>query len=746
MPLVRITCLLALAVPVIALAQPESRLEHPLAPGTVALRDGAARRVLFQARWHGPTASIDPLTQGAILRIVGGPGEGDSGVVALAADRWKAKGRALRYADPAGTAAGVRSVVLRIGRRGGIVRIAGRGAWPYAIERPQSEITVTLSIGAARWCARFDGPNLVNGRRRTRGHTQTAPASCPCEAPATGTFAAIQTAVFERHGCTQAVCHGASPGQGNLDLRPEAAHASLVDVPSSILPSQKRVEPGSRDRSLLWRKLAAATLDLEGVPGTPMPNGAYAPLTPNELHALELWIYNGAPASGVIKGTDALLASCLPPPEPQKIRPPEPPAPSEGVQLYSPPWTIAANGEDEVCFATYYDFAAQVPEALRFPCPSIWGGATKQCFAYERTELTQDPNSHHSILRLYRGAYPVTDPGFGTFTCHGGVNDGMPCDPLGIGVAAPTGADCGERSGCAGTVVSSVACIGYGPPDLSDGANLGADSLKAPQILISTSPYYRNAYPDGVYNVMPLQGVFVPNSHAFNATDAATTNEQWLNIYFAPPAEQRHLVQDLFDADDLFIANVPPFASVEYCRTFTMPKGTRLFEMYSHTHKRGKLFQAWGPGIATACSSTVGPCTPESGAPVLVTTNYADPHVVRWNPPLALDGSDAERRFKYCARYDNGDEDPATVKRPSTAPPGFFGGCRAGELACFGGARQGQPCAGNHASCDSSPGLGDGLCDACTLHGGVTTDDEMFAMIGSYYCEPGSECAATIIP
>jgi hypothetical protein len=730
------------------LAADGPRSEHPLAPSSVMLRGGSSHRVVFQARWKGETGAVDPTAQGGTLRIIGGPNEGDSGLVELPAERWTVRKRVLRYQDRAGTAAGIRSVILRVGKKGGIVKIIGRGAWPYTIDRPQTEVTVTFGIGVARWCAKFDADNLDNGNGMVRGHSKIAPASCPCEAPATSTFAGIQTAIFERHGCTQAICHGASPGEGSLDLRPDHAYASLVDVPSTILPSQKRVEPGARDQSLLYRKLAASTLGLEGVPGAAMPNGAFAPLSPSELRAIELWIYNGAAQEGVVKGTDTLLGSCLPPPEPQKIRPPEHPGPGEGVQLYSPPWTIPANGEGEVCFATWYDFSAEVPDELKFPCPNIWGGPSRECFAYKRTELTQDPNSHHSILRLYRGNYPITDPGFGTFTCHGGANAGTACDPLKIGVPAPTGADCGERSGCAGSVVPAVACIGYGPPDLSVGAKFGADSETTPQITISTSPYYKNAYPPDVYNVMPVSGIFVENSHAFNATDEPTTNEQWLNIYFATPAERKYIVQDLFDGLDIFIENVPPFEKREYCRTFTMPVGTRMFEMYSHTHKRGKLFRGWGPGIPTTCSSSYTTCTPETTEPFLVTTDYADPDIVHWPDGLVLDGDAAARTFKYCALYDNGATDPSKVKRLSTSPlpPFGIGSCKVSDTACVDGPHKGEPCNGSNAACDSSPGLGDGVCDACPLRGGVTTDDEMFIMLGAYYCAPGSPCEATIEP
>ncbi len=39
----------------------------------------------------------------------------------------------------------------------------------------------------------------------------------------------------------------------------------------------------------------------------------------------------------------------------------------------------------------------------------------------------------------------------------------------------------------------------------------------------------------------------------------------------------------------------------------------------------------------------------------------------------------------------------------------------------------------DHSLCDSVPGAGDGVCDACPLVGGVTTEDEMFAILGDYF-------------
>jgi hypothetical protein len=220
------------------------------------------------------------------------------------------------------------------------------------------------------------------------------------------------------------------------------------------------------------------------------------------------------------------------------------------------------------------------------------------------------------------------------------------------------------------------------------------------------------------------------------------------------------------------VQNVLPFEEEEYCRTITFPIGTRLFEFSSHTHERGRLFRIWGPGIATSCRSTIsnpGACTAEPTAPFFITTEYNDPTVlIRTGEEIwALDDADpAQRRFKFCSIYDNGKSDPLEVKRNSTSPippPPFFdvapggrcyynfGGVADIGISCLNGPRKGQECRsspsekwdGDHSVCDSSPGAGDGVCDACPLLGGLTTDDEMFILLGSYYCAPGTPCETT---
>ena len=139
----------------------------------------------------------------------------------------------------------------------------------------------------------------------------------------------------------------------------------------------------------------------------------------------------------------------------------------------------------------------------------------------------------------------------------------------------------------------------------------------------------------------------------------------------------------------------------------------------------------------------------DTAEPELLYTNlvYNDPTVVHFDPPRVYpdrSASAAMRTLTYCSLFDNGYSDPAEVKRKSTSPPTPFGAVAPGgpcqvPTGCTEGL-VGAPCSGNgeaarNASCDSSPGASDGLCDACRLRGGVTTEDEMFIIMGAYYVD-----------
>ena len=298
---------------------------------------------------------------------------------------------------------------------------------------------------------------------------------------------------------------------------------------------------------------------------------------------------------------------------------------------------------------------------------SFGGGPTKTCYFYNATELTQTPNSHHSILHMYRGEYDLSwerdpevrsDPDGFQFRCQGGDSEGEICDPR-------QAEACGDPALCYGNPVSTLACIGYGPPDYSRGLSAvgGAGSDNAPSVGGSQQPYLLSANPAGVFGVFPAEGVLVANSHAFNLFDSPQTNEQWWNIWFAGEEDRDFLNRAIFDATDIFWCpdgraggcpevSIPPFEEREYCRTVTFPEGSRVFELSSHTHERGRLFRTWGPGIEQSCSTAQGDiCEPEAGPPIAVTTEYNDPTVLRLlgDEEHDLRGltDPADRRYKF---------------------------------------------------------------------------------------------------
>jgi hypothetical protein len=799
--------LMSLLALVLAVGAPAARAaDFPLSGSKISLKDGATaakRRVTFQARYTGDLGSMSP-NDGSTLRIYGGPGEGDTGLIELGPN-WRRlpKNKGFRYSDKTRSAGGIESILLRTKGARGRIKISGGSAnLAYQVTTVQSVVTVLLTVGDAKLCAQFTSPKTK--KQRVTGQAADPLASCPCD-KFDSTWDAIQTVVFARHGCTQATCHGSEAGaaaSGGLNLSPDVAYENLVNV-FSQLGQMDRVEPGSpTNDSFLYRKLAAATTGLAGVPGTPMPSGL-DPISEDELEAVRLWIQYSAQKEGVIAGTEGLLNSCLPPAKPPHLDPPAPPAAGTGVQYYAHPWDIGPGDEDEGCYATYYDVTDQVPDEYKTPCPDFWGGPTKTCYFFNKTELTQEPNSHHSIIHIYRGEYGLDAPGLGYF-CQGGGSgvNGTACNPANPGVPAPDGDDCGTgtcvdgfnfRCGgtaagascdpripdvcgagiqCLGVYETSLACLTFGPPDFGGGAGAvtGTGGQNAPQVGGSQQPFARNQFPEGVFGIYPTRAIWVWNSHAFNLAEEPTYNQQWYNIYFAPPEDRTYPIRGIFDADDIFVQDVPPFEEREYCRTITFGIGTRLFELSSHTHARARLFRTWGPGIAPRCRSTrsnPGACLAETSPPISVTTQYNDPTQLRFNPPLALDDPDpVNRTFKFCALYDNGFGDPNEVKRNSTSPvPPTVGTLAGGPclvagsgpfskddgITCLNEAKRGQPCEGDATGfqaddrkCDSAPGANDGICDACPLRGGVTTGDEMFIPLGSYYCDPsvpGETCS-----
>jgi hypothetical protein len=517
-----------------------------------------------------------------------------------------------------------------------------------------------------------------------------------------GTFAAIQTVVFERQGCTEDACHG-SARSGGLDLRPDVAYQNLIEVPSQS-SEHPRLQPGEPGESFLYLKLLAATSpESIQVAGSPMPVGR-DPLSSERLEAIRLWIEGGAPEEGSLGdgsfGTSdrfaELLGACLPEAEPVTIRPLAPPAADLGHQFEMPKFVLPAATELEVCFATYYDLGVVVPKRFQDPSGEV--------FYVNGSRLRQDPQSHHFVLtHTGMDASRVDDPAFGAWTCKEGERAGQPCD----------GRDpeaCGSGL-CSSEVRNTIACIDYGPRDVVvDVASEGIGGAQTAQQYLEPR--------EGVFKEVPLRGIVYWNSHAFNLTGEDHAMNARLNVFYTDDLRLRE--DQVTDSSNIYIANgQPPFTIETYCADHIAPRGAAMIRLGSHTHKRGKHFWVEMPDATRIYESFL----------------YSDPLDAIFDPPIAFDSANAaDRTMRYCATYNNGvaedgSPDPRTVTRRSTMPTRTD--CR--PVACAEG-RVGAPCAGvgDDATCDSSPGSGDGFCDACAITAGVTTENEMFLIIPTY--------------
>src|SRR5258706_3427850 len=286
--------LMAVALALMLGATAARATDFPLAGSKISLKDGAPaqRRVTFQGRYAADLGSMSP-NDGSTLRIYGAPGEGDSGLIPLGPN-WSnlPKGKGFRYVDATQSAGGIQSVLIRKGRKGsGRIKIVGGSAhWSYQITKAQSAVTVLLTIGDAKLCTQFASPKTR--KQRVTGQAAKALDACPCD-KFDSTWDAIQTAIFERHGCTDQTCHGSDAGalsSGGLKLTPDVAYENLVNVPSKV-GGMDRVEPGSpTNDSFLYRKLAAKTKGLVLGPdqGAAMPQNL-APISEEELEGLRLW-------------------------------------------------------------------------------------------------------------------------------------------------------------------------------------------------------------------------------------------------------------------------------------------------------------------------------------------------------------------------------------------------------------------------------------------------------------------------
>ena len=342
----------------------------------------------------------------------------------------------------------------------------------------------------------------------------------------------------------------------------------------------------------------------------------------------------------------------------------------------------------EICFAVYEDFRDVIPEEFL--------SEDRETFFTSGGQNREDAFTHHNLIyKAPVGIESIHDPAFGEWTCGGGDQDGQSCEPTDLN-------SCGSGK-CRSEIKDSIACRGYGPAGIAGGQGtlgLGAGITR-----------------DGFYSQFPSHGLFYWNSHAFNLTTKDGVLRVWRNIDFAQ--DRRFRARGINDVRNIFVASgTPPFEKKTYCKDYVFDQGDGLLALSSHTHKRGERFFM---SIA--------------GEEIYETFTYDEPLYKVFDPAWVFDSPDpAERVLEHCATYNNGVNDDGspnieTVVRLSRRPVNAFS-CK--PTACVAG-NIGASCNGanDNATCDSSPGAGDGWCDACAIRGAFSSDDEMFILIGS---------------
>ncbi len=611
-----------------------------------------------------------------------------------------------------------------------------------------------------------------------------------CEKQFDSTYALIQDAIFENKGCTEATCHGAA-AQGGLDLREGASFDALVDAPSRTVEGMVRVVPGQKEQSLLWFNLAAATLPGQWeAPLRPMPIGFEA-LSLDELEAMREWIESGAPREGVLPVTADLLDACLPPAKPIEITPLPPPVEGEGVQIRMPRWEVPAGGEDEVCFVSYYDLSDRVPERFRSP------DGTR--FRYNRIQIRQDPLSHHLIVNQYRGSTNnslVRDFFCRGGASAGESCDPMDLNACGDGVCgsrAVSSFACIEFDGGAGAfgggftgtqetgteqrllpgVYDELPVKGWilwnsHAFNLSDEpgkveAWLNFDfaepvdqQFPGRDIFTAGTIFNMRVSPFAAQEVCSIQ-VLPGKSHLFELSSHTHQRgvrfRTFLGAFRCDGGPKNNAACSPYGPDDG--SGAPDLCSGAPCRSKVPPAAgdcdgnlevtinelIQAINISLGLEPRNRCVRADPDGnrnvtvaeliVAVRASLNVEYRDPDESL-LYSSLVYNDPAIMNFDPPIDFPTNESARDARgltYCSLYDNGFANPDTVKTRTRSP----NSCSA--IACTEG-NVGATCFGsNHALCDTSPGAGDGMCDACRLDGGVTTEDEMFILLGSYYVD-----------
>ena len=170
--------LLALA----ALATPVLGVDETISGGSLALRQGRQKAQLVLVA-HTPIVaplpgtSEDPTLRGAVLDI-GNPATGEWARLVAPASGWSvnALGTVFRFRAPARGPSGIRSLVIRHGRR---LKLRASAVGITLDEPTQGGLAVSLASGTRRYCMVFGGTVRRDEPGKFAARNAPAPSACP---------------------------------------------------------------------------------------------------------------------------------------------------------------------------------------------------------------------------------------------------------------------------------------------------------------------------------------------------------------------------------------------------------------------------------------------------------------------------------------------------------------------------------------------------------------------------------------
>jgi hypothetical protein len=567
-----------------------------------------------------------------------------------------------------------------------------------------------------------------------------------------------------------------------------------TSIPAEQYPGLSRVVPGSKARSLLWLNVAAASLPEEWkAPLRPMPQGGLPPLSAEELDLVRHWIEYGASRDGVVPGTENLFGACLPPPKPIEVEPLPPPPEGLGVQIRAPHQVLPPNRERETCFVSYYDVTDRVPEEFRSEDGTafrykridarqdplshhavvlvydgsadihspVWGPFA--CRGGSRDGESCDPTDPNACAGDAICASPPTQAvaciGFGPGDAGIGVADKSLFNTMATAVGGDTGVY--DEAPLKGILLwnSHAFNVTDEPAKLDIWLNFDFaapdEQLHRVRNFVDVSAIFKMHVPafgaDEVchWNTLPAGArVLSLSSHVHQRGKRFRIFEGQFRCTDGPNAGQAcsplgpdpdYPVPDLCAGSPCEAPMYPPAGDCDSDEKVSIDELLTGVDMALGMKsmdecRRMDADENGAVGIDELVEAVEAAIHPRmrtaEGSLIYTSYTYADPVTLTYDPAKRFGPPEPlpeERTLTYCALYDNGFTDSATVKRNSRVPTN---GSPCRPTNCAEG-RVGEPCSTN-LECDTEPGAGDGSCDACAVGFGITTDDEMFVLAGSY--------------